>query len=126
MDIALVFGLDLHLFGDGGGKVGAAGVEGGQFPVAQLRAADQVGQLNAGVEGGGALFFQEGVQFGRRRDVDRFNPRPLGGDGRELPLEGVVPLFVDQAQPVADGGQPLVGVVLAEDEGNSLREVIIR
>ena len=43
MDIALVFGLDLHLFGDGSGEVGAAEVEGGQLLVAQLRAATRSG-----------------------------------------------------------------------------------
>ena len=114
--IARVLDLNFHFLRDGGGKRRPFRVKGSQIGIADLGPAQQVGKSGRtgnrrGIPGGEHL-----IQRVRRRNTAGLQPADFPFHGRILCLHRRQPLRGHQTHLRADGGQPLVGVVLPVEQ----------
>ena len=116
LDVPLVLHADLHLLRHVCRQVRPVRVEGGQVRVGELGPPQQGNQGTAVRGVRRALFRQKGGQGGGGGDAGVGQPGDLPGHGVVLCLHGPQTRLRHQADVVPPAGQPLVGVVLPEEQ----------
>ena len=116
LDVALVLHGDLHLFHHVRRQFLWRGIEGSQIVIAYLRSPQQVDKAAPVVDGGSAPLHQQSVQRLAAGNARVLQPPDLLRHSGVFGLHLRQTLLTDQTDPVADGRQPLVGVVLPQHQ----------
>ena len=116
LDVALVLHGDLHLLHHVRRQFLWRGIEGSQVIIADLRPPQQVDETAPVVDGGSAPLHQQGVQRLAAGNARVLQPPDLLCHSGVFCFHRRQTILVDQADPVADGRQALVGVVLPQHQ----------